>query len=96
MPCVIRIRAITIINGAAITAAPAARRILTLARDLLMGGLRLGLLGLIRPSCGAHVGGEHLFTRGPREIFVIHHGKNITRIPASVNPKLTHNWNFLL
>ena len=60
MPCVIRIRAIAIIDGAAITAAPAARRILTLARDLFMGGLRLGLLGLIRPSRWAHVLSENL------------------------------------
>ena len=67
MPCVIRIRAITIINGAAITAAPAARRILTLARDLLMGGLGLGLLGLML-HLGLDVRGDGLLAGNPNHV----------------------------
>jgi hypothetical protein len=65
MPCVIRIAAIAIVHAA--TTAPAARRILTLARDLLMGGLGLGLLGLML-HLGLDVRGDGLLAGNPNHV----------------------------
>ena len=62
VPCVIRIRAIAVIHATAITAAPAARRILALALGLR--GLGLGLV----LDLGLDVGGDGFLAGNPKHV----------------------------
>ena len=66
VPCVIRRRAVAV--GIIWAAATAARRVLAYSGNFLVGRLGLGLLGLIRPSRGAHVGGESLLAGNPSHV----------------------------
>jgi len=91
MPCVIRISAITVVHAAAITAATAARRILTLARDLLVRGFGLWFW-LIGPSCWPHVLGENFLARGASVVVVVvvHHFKIIADFKIITRKSYSH------